>query len=177
MRVDSKYKVELAACDPKDLRTNLEHAHFDAEKGRLSATNGRVLAVVPATNENDHSGPVTTAALQSARKAAGKSGSATIGLIGHQVTAGASFERPQGIQFPAIDQVIPKHGSDDNVVRIGLDANLLLDLAKAIGATRNKQSHVQLTIKIEKGTTVDAILVNHASGHDEAFGVIMPVRV
>jgi hypothetical protein len=197
MKIDTKYETErLVSKDPTHL--HLQNLHYDLQKQRLVVTNGHALAMVPVTpDEGDASGWVSIDALKAARKAAGGRSEAEIHANGSlAISDGVTFPRPNvETAFPPYEQVVPdyRQGSPGTVT-IGLNAALLLELAKALGAHKKKSGPmIYLTIKLPKAIgpdipkkpntsslMLDAMLdpVVISAGEDErAIGVIMPCRV
>lgn len=79
-------------------------------------------------------------------------------------------------EFPNLKQIIPQNSS--NRVLLGLDANLLLKLAKALndGEAKNTSGFLTLSIPLpthNQSYVTDPIVVSGKSG----AGIIMPIRV
>jgi hypothetical protein len=177
MKMDKSYKPELCASDDST-RTQLCEPWLDVEKKRLCATNGHMLISVPIeTDDVDATGPLPSDALKAARKACGRSAS-EISLSANgtvQIPGGASFPRDKTVQFPPIDQVIPSYKKGDKgTVTFGVNAHYLATLAKALGSDTGV---IQITIKIENGTTLDPLLVSRDVGHKDEVALVMPCRV
>ncbi len=167
--------IEKAAAK-KDVRVNLNNPYLDTKKKRLIATNGHIAAFVPVeVSAKDISGPVPAEVLKAARRAAKHfivadgpeiiCAKATLA-----VTNGPSFPRPElDSKFPNVDQVVPK---TKGWIKVGLDAQLLIDLALAIGEGKYK-THVCLHIDPKNSQTA-AVYVSNKS---DRYGVIMPMRL
>ena len=188
--VDGSIASITKAASTDKLRTNLNTVHFTVYRNKpvAVATDGHILAVrdvVVGDGETFPSEPLTVPAglldkaAKAARKAAGKNGSQAVILAngGDKVSArvplaGESYEEPAvDGRFPDFSQVIP----DDDGARfeIGLNAQLLLDLALALGA--NKSWPV---VRLRIDTTSDGKnmpIIVHAG--ENQLGVIMPCRV
>ena len=170
MRFNHDFQIHLSASTDA-YRPHLNGVYLDAEKGRLVATNGTMLASVPCEVEHgDEAGILPADAIKAARKVAGAKGEPGIACNGSAaVHGGASYPRDKDVQFPPYEKVVPAPSPEDEVV-IGLDAALLLKLAKSLGS----KGHVRLTIR--KDDPLHPIRVEPTSGED-AFGILMPVRV
>lgn len=175
----SKFKPEL--CLGKDpARPQLEHCYLDTANGaqRLVATDGiRMIVVRVAPEPGDTAGRVTTDALQSARTVAKKTRNeqATIALNGTQKTDAAEFVRPDDkkFPFPPVDAVLvdaPTKGQADTLT-IGLNAQLLHEIAKALGA---KNGEIEITLR----PGADRVPLRITDPYEpDAFAVLMPMRV
>jgi hypothetical protein len=187
MIFDSAFQIEKVV-SPDFTRGLLHYVYFDPSKKCLAATDGHCMAIVPATvEESDTEGPVTGEALKAARKAAGKRGTPTIALNGHQAIAnGPSFPRPDmaGMSYPPIDQVIPEYRKGtEGTLTIAFSVDLLAKLAAAIGAN-DKTTIIEMTIKLpptegkDKGLVRDPLVIKSSNGADPAaLGILMPCRV
>lgn len=161
MRFDNRYEIERAISDDTS-RPTLVHAHYDLERKRLCATDGHMMAIIPVEpQEGEAAGPVSGESIKAARKATAKMGIAEIHANGAlAVLAGPTFPRPRldGLSFPPIDEVIPSYKKgDEGTVTIGLDVELLMGLARAIGAGGKKKGArlVYLTIKLPAAKGLD----------------------
>lgn len=167
MKFTTKCHIEKV-CSKNETRVVLTNAYFDKDKARLIAANGISMAVIPVTvEENDTTGFVSPAALKEYRKQS-KRYNVSIELNGSQKIGPVTFERPTAETcgtFPNVDQVIPKDATEHTTV-IGLNAELLADLASALGS---RDGVVTLKIK----SAIDLIMVSTGYGD----GLLMPVRV
>jgi hypothetical protein len=190
MLINTKCKIEaMASSDANRYGLNAVALDLsDPTKPLAVATNGSALACVPVELEpGDTEGMVPCAALSEARKAARKAETVSVKANGHveyQGKAGTvSMPRPydgptEGIKvFPNWREVVkdPK----GSVVRIGIDAAMLLVLAEAIGAGSKGGTHVAITIQLDSNgrPTLDAMKVEPTTGTTAAWGVIMPVML
>ena len=149
--IDKKYKLEEATSGPKDLRPILENIFVN--KGHAIATNGKVLAMVPAETQIDEPGNSCSGkVLKAARK----------GLKKHENMAEVPLKDLEG-KFPDITQVIP---AEEANYTIGIDAKLLYALSQALGCDR-------LTLNIIDSKR--AIKVR-PFGDKAASGLIMPCK-
>lgn len=142
MLIDRKY--EVVKVPPKQPgRYAMQHLHLNVERKTLTATDGRVLAIVPVQlDEHDATGLVPVDALKAAFKTPPanlrKQDQARVEANGCVVAhiEGGKLEsvRPGG-DFPRYEAVIDRDlfGASDTL-KIGLNANLLFALAQALGA-------------------------------------------
>lgn len=159
-------KVEKA-CSTNPQRYVLAQPYFNKEKSRLEMTTGSILAVLPVTADpEDCAGPVPLEAIKASRK-----GDQRIHLRANEAqTALGTFPKPQDMQFPSIDKVIPTY---EPKFSVGINAELLFNLAQALGTA---------TVKLEFLGEVTEIRVlplgEEARGVVKgSFGVIMPIRL
>lgn len=136
---------------------------------RLLATNGYALASVPVELEpGDVDGPVTVEALKASRK--GKSWEASIECNGSlKVADGVTYPRPDLGEFPSTEKALEDAKASPKVVRIGLNAKKLRDLADALGASDGR-----IVLEIEAPDKAVLVWALEAPG---ALGVIMPVTI
>ena len=167
-------QIELAASTEESRYTTpIKAVKLDVAGKRLMATDGRILAIVPAeVSEQDHDGLIPVDALKEARKMDKASkGITEIAVNGKfTVNAGnrhAEFKLETG-NFPNADAVIPKF---DGPPTITLDAELLLRLAKAI-QTKGYSTNYAVALWVKDANS--AILVK--GEQDGAIGVLMPCR-
>lgn len=182
MKIKKSYKLEEACSTDANregitspwIEPNGESAKLVTGIGpRAIATDGRILAVVPCELEQADTGNrIAIKALKEARKVGGsKVESAWL-----QTTEAASITR-DGAHYPVTQitppnmaGIVPDEHRAPAVVKIRLDASLLLRLAKALGS---EQERVMLEISSEN----DVVIVRPCGENfNEAFGLIMPVR-
>lgn len=177
MLINKDLKVELIASKDVTLQ-HLMHAHLDAEKKRLVATDGHRMVIVPVTVEKgDDSGSIPVDAIKQARKLAGKSrDEAQVKANGAIVLeSGATMPRPK-VDFPPYEQVVPSYRpGTGGTVTIAFNARYLHELAQALGT-----EHVELTFKVVRAGAriVDPIIVGRNGSRYEAkdpLGVLMPM--
>lgn len=167
MKLRTKYKPELV-CSKDGLRPKLNSPSLETVNGkkRIVATDGRRLAVIPVEAFSEESGTVPIKALEFARKnkKTPKQDSISINLNGKiEFENGWTMPAPEQLGFPDVEHVIPK---EDAKISLTLNAKILYDLARALG-------NEVITLNI-----IDALCAIRVTvPQDEAFGVIMPVRV
>jgi len=181
MKIKKSYKLEEACstdanregiCSPW-IESNGESAKLVIGIGpRVSATDGRILAVVPCELDSQDAGTrIAIKALKESRKVGGsKAEYAFIGLeASHSVASdGANYPVTQYAP-PSMAGIVPEMGRPDGV-KIRLDASLLLRLAKALGSQNER-------VLLEISGESDVVIVRPMGENcDEAFGLIMPVR-
>lgn len=179
MKIDTQYKPELLI-SPDITRTSTHIGmYYDTDAKLLCATNGHAFVGVPVTVEaGESSGYVTAEILKAARQFAKKAklAESTIEVTKTELRTfnGATkttAARPKA-QFPAWRQLLPEIApGDDNTVTVTLNAQLLLDVQKALNAAT-----VTLVIPRPTAPTVgvtDAIRV-YAPKDERCCGVIMP---
>ena len=174
-------KIELA-CAKKDARKYLEVPYIDAsdpENPVMVASTGTILAVAPVTlDDDDVGGYLPHDAIKAARKTIMAPVVKANGTVSVPVT-GASYPRPfpdepQAPRYPDYRRVMPDAGS--HTVTLGIDAELLMTLAKAISANgKFKPYMVALKFAPNADGIVDGPISVSAKGSD-AVGVIMPCR-
>ena len=180
-------KIEAAA-GTNDIRYYLNVVHVDADKSRLVATDGHILAVHKVDLNGDKSAIVPVEAFKAARSGGRKEASpielnpepetddpvhADYMVYNHRKKDVEYFTPIDGI-FPNVDRVIPEKptGPPDII----LDAELLVRLQRALTANENNPG-----VKLWLGEdSLAAIYVEptrvHANDDPDAFGVIMPMR-
>lgn len=171
MKFPKSSKIEgVVSSDPT--RPAIENVYFDKDEGKLIATNGRIMAVVPVlTDENDTSGLLSPQSIKLARKEAGRLPIAQIHPNGAlNLPSGVSVPRPTEDQcgkFPNWKQVVPP--LFDPVFKVRIDAELLAKLAAAL--CDDKGSFVTLSFR-------DADSPFSVTGNiPDAFGVMLPARM
>jgi DNA polymerase III sliding clamp (beta) subunit (PCNA family) len=174
-----KGKIELAAASPYESRYTLKAVKLDVENKRMLATDGHILAIVPTeVADTDHSGLIAVDSFKQIRamQKRAKTIPVNIAVNGKAVATGkgetAEYELVSG-QFPNADAAIPKGATYEGAPTIGLNVDLLMRLAKALGADEAHQGTI-IKLWIKDGSS--AVLVK-TDENPEAVGVIMPVRV
>ena len=182
MKIKKSYKLEEACstdatrpaiCEPW-IEPNGESAKLVTGIGpRAIATDGKILAVVPCELQHDDKGErIAIKALKESRKAGGsKAEHAFIGLeTSHSVAAGGAQYPVTQHRPPVMDRIVPGDNRAPAIVKIRLDASLLLRLAKALGSQHDR-------VSLEISGEADVVIVRPMGENcDEAFGLIMPVR-
>ena len=165
-------KTMIEKCvSKKDVRYYLNDCHLDVENKRLVATDGHKAVFLPVTvSESDTSGPVTSEAIIAARKLAKGKGVCEIGCNGSlELSNGASFPRPDhGTSYPEMDRILPQIDTD---IRVSLNAQYLLDIAKAIS---DGKFATNVTLHIPADTNC---AIRISGNIPEAKAVLMPVRM
>lgn len=155
------------ACATKDVRSYLNQPWLDVENKRLVATDGHIMAVHPVElGDDDTTGPVTLEAIKAARKT---SGNAIIVNGRLEIEGVASFPRPDVGRYAQYEKVIPK--KPDREPDLAIDANLLLNLAKALNGKGQKPQGIMLWLPKKYGSAI------YAQGKSDAVGVIMPMKI
>jgi DNA polymerase III sliding clamp (beta) subunit (PCNA family) len=165
MRISSKALIEKCA-GKNDVRTRLNEPYLDVENSRLLATDGhRMVFVTVAVDDDDTSGHIPRAALVAARKLdrIALTILATDGAC--TLTDGTVMPRPDLGKMLDVDRAVPEKGS----VSVTLNAQYLLDIAKALDAGRCNQ----VTLYIDPEDTSKAIRVEV----DTDYAALMPIRV
>lgn len=165
MKIDSRFKIELAASTDKIFKSAMCQVMF--EEGKLVATTGHILASVPVEDSgNDTKGYITPEALKAARKLGKKHGDVQIFANGSFLLSdGSTIPRPEFDGFPDTAPLLESARSRAHEYRIKLNARLLHNLADALG---NEQ------VTLEFGSSKQAVYVK-ADGLDSE-GMVMPIR-
>lgn len=176
MKLPKNCKIEKAT-STDSTRPAIGEPWLDVEAGKLVATNGRIIAVVPVEiEEGDASGYVTAEALKAARALVGKHLPLAIKANGSlALYNGVTFPRP-GVddlgQFPNWKQVIPEK-QEKPAIRIAFDVKLLSALCEAMGTSG-------VILEASDDLTGIRVIPTGVSacqpGSPQAFGVIMPLR-
>jgi hypothetical protein len=181
MKFNASCKIS-AACAKSVGRYEMGSAHLDVEQGKIFATDGRILAVIPVSEigEDESSGPISRAALDAAIKL-------PTGAVEAEIVANGSItvrSRDGELVMPrsAVDEVcrpryeaIMEPVADDDLV-VGLNPKLLLALCQAIGAV----DHVELRFRKDRGWCASGYtnpVHLRANGTDGAEGWIMPISI
>ena len=173
MRVDAKYRAELATSKSKDeTREALQQLHVRREEVAvwLEGTNARIAVRVPVDlDDGDRPGMITAETLTRARKEKDEDGQVRIALEDEaRLPNGIVFPRPaEQLTFPDTNNVFPA-ASRECRMRLALDAKLLWDLARAMGARG---------VVLEIESELDMIAVRPTRAGNDARGVLMPMRL
>ena len=170
-------KIEQAA-STEESRCTLKAVKLDVENKRMMATDGHILAIVPVeVDATDHSGLLSVDSMKQIRAMQRRSKSIPVNIAvnGKATATGKSetseFELVTG-QFPNVDAVIPTGEKYEGPATVCFNVDLLVRLAKALGADEAHQGTiVQLWIK----DASSPVLVK-TSENPEAIGVLMPYR-
>ena len=158
-----KYAIEKSCAKGDCYDRSLTEVYFDAEKKRMVATNGHILAAVPVVcTEDEKSRYLSAVEVASLRL--------------------PSVNEHDGILFPT--EAFDKHVSsiDNSVtVAVGFDLGLLKKLCESIGNTTGcvifHFTETGITAAIQGGHCyIDPIKVTRENGSVE-FGILMPRRV
>ena len=168
-----KTMIENCAAIKDYSRPYLQNPYLDVEGKQLIATDGHKLVFVPVVPEDgDVSGYVTGKALAAARKLAKRTEPSIRCNGALELTDGTVLPRPENQAFPVdgVKRVIP---DTKGCKIVSFNAQLLLDIAKAIGEGKDTIATVVILHLPEDNTR--AIKVTKSG--TEAFGVLMPVRM
>lgn len=183
MKFNTSCKLDLAAASEPG-RYAVHHVNLDVMRSTLTATDGRILAIVPCEpEEGDTDGLIPREAIRLARtgcKAAKAQVYANGTVKAHSKAGIVEMPRPEG-DFPRYRDVIPAPASDD--IRLGLDVELLWHLVQALG--RNPERGYQVELRINRGglsgdgAVTTAVLVRPIAyeGDVRPLGAIMPVSL
>lgn len=175
-----KGKIELAAAsqDKNRNRYALTAVKLDVENKRMIASDGYILAIVPTdVDAQDHSGLLSVDSIKRIRamQKREKSIPVNIAVNGKAVATGkgetSEYELVTG-QFPNVDILIPKGEKYEGAPTICFNVDLLMRLAKALGADESYQGSV-VKLWIKDGSS--PILVKTDKNKD-AIGVLMSCR-
>jgi len=195
MRIDPRFKLDLAVS--REDRPAIQHVyvHRRATDGRPTAvaTDGHILALVPVEPtmnaetgaETSEVPPVTEPGLlippDALKHAQKKANHGQLSLaVGEQngkpqravsTPDGRGWAIPTGEDaptYPDYPNVLPDEGRPSGY-RVTLDAQLLFNLARALGASDH---HV--TLEFGK-SNLDAIRVTPANPVEDEFGILLPV--
>lgn len=169
-------EIEMAVAK-NDIRKYLNHAHLDVEKGRMIATDGKILAVVPVeTDEEDTTGPVSLDAIKAARKGPKKSEATVIANGSLRVPMqGLTMDRPTDLgTFPDVDRPLNMARDGRLGPSICFDPALLADLGRALTRKDSDYRGVRVYLPASGG---GSMLVEPCHvGTDGPVGVLMPMR-
>lgn len=178
MKFDTRFEIDgIVSGDAS--RPQLANVEFDVTGKRLLATDGHGAAIVPCEPDaKDQAGAIPRQAIEVARK---KSGEIAVTKDLAEVKSGPLFRRPPPATFPPIDQIMMRGTKRGGLgtLTIGLNPQLLLKIARAIGSADN----VTLTVDLPAIETdfVDTILVlpwdvDAPDVERGPRGVIMPIK-
>jgi hypothetical protein len=160
MKLDPKYHPERCISTDDD-RWNLSAPYLDKERGKIVATEGHMMVVIPATvEEGDVAQHLTDVDLRHAR-----------GEVAEEEP-----DRNRGA-FPRWHEAVPAFKPyDPETLTFGLSARFLLDIAQAIGA---HDEQVVLTVHRAGVNDGMPILVTERPrlGPEDAYGALMAVRI
>lgn len=177
MKFPTECKIESATSTDKH-RWTMNDPFLDCtpEQPIMVATDGYIMAVVPVEATKEEQGFLTATALKAARKLARKSDTAELTCNGSfTLTDGSTLPRPtehsEGkgpfIQYQNVLNSVVRPDRP-SIVRIGLNAALLMRLAEALGTE-------ELVLDIETSNT--CVLVTPLNATDTRKGLIMPMKV
>lgn len=180
IKIDPKYKLELVASKLGGTRPTIEVIRIDHSKrfGNVAvSTQGKAMAIVPIAHvdpmDEEIKRPVTPynvsqEALKASRKVKRLEGE--LKLNGNiELGNGQAFPLPDclmGINYPRWEVVLPDKAP---TFEVALDAQLLLDLAKALGTDG------KVTLSFIDELSPIAVTPNY-NGNGE-YGVLMPMRI
>ena len=188
MKLSRHAEIERLCEDVGTGRDFLAEVMLDTKHSALIASDGKALAFVPVTlEEGDTAGRISGESLKKARRDAGKkmdeisinvNGSVHCAGVGKPIYPRTEVS-PDTRDFPDYGAVMPKWDGQS----FGIDAGLLLDLAKALGAHPDMGGKARVILTLPKpdeagkykGQIAGAIKVT-VNGL-ESIGVIMPVQI
>ena len=160
-------KIEKAA-PTNDVRYYLNGIYHDKDQNVVVATNGSILARIPAVdNDDDHTGIIPLDAVKDARKQSKHEPKITINGAANTIN-GASYPLIDG-KYPDYLRVIPDI-EPGQPATITLNAKLLHELAQAIS---NNPKNMEVSIWI---TDKNSAMQVKSTNSPENLGVIMPCR-
>ena len=176
MKIPSN-KIESAASQDPFSRYTLSAVQLDVEHKRLMATDGHILAIIPAEVEpEDHSGLISLETIKAIRGMEKRSKASckvqTNGKVTAHSISGEHLEQEYSTgRFPNVDMVVPKF---DGPPTVSIDVRLLMRLAEALKSEaigKNEPAFVSLWVKDANSP----VLVKSTKDAD-SVGVIMPCR-
>ena len=170
MKINPNYKLEQAVDESKP-----RLAFIHVTKHHAVATNGYILAVVPAQlEENDTQGWLTSKILKAARKLCrSRSNTVDIGLNGSQTLIdGSQCPRPEYAKeqdnTPHKIGAMLTDAARNSHFTIGIDASKLSQLADALGTDK---------LALTFSTSPKHSIFVRAIEDSKAYGIIMPINV
>ena len=185
MKLNRNMKIENIVSNNKT-RGAISNVYLHGEK--LIATDGIMMVVATVEkDEGDVDGMVPVAAITEARRIAGKNDPVVISLNGKaKLVNGAEYDRPDG-QFPQWTKVAQKHPTASRTMRVGLDPEKLLAIAKALNNGQQLGKTPYLYLEISEETTaagktfLHPIVVKRSTDANgcaaDDYAVLMPVRI
>ena len=167
-------KIEKAAA-VKGARYYLYDPYYDAETKQVIATDGYILAILPATNTDSQlSGPIPITAIKQARKLDKTALQIDLSSTEHAETMDSMKAPRPDVQFPDFKRIIKEPQEDD--FTLGIDAALLFKLSEALN--NSKKSSVKLRFSRDSRGEPDfnSSIRVEVNADDDRFGVIMPMR-
>jgi DNA polymerase-3 subunit beta len=175
-------RIEEAAAE-KDIRYYLNGVYVDAERGRLVATDGHILACHVHEPNGQKSAIVPIDVVKAAR-VGGRKATLEIRAVTEEHTNQPMFEATNGRtgavlrnqpidgKFPEYQRVIPEKPAGEPTIT--LNAELLVRLQRALSEKPASESGVKLWITDDKHAAIYVETTDHAE--TGAVGVIMPMR-
>ena len=169
----TEFKMIDSACADDAHRPQLNGVYFDGPKGRMIATNGHIMAIVPLNaeemteEEKGKTALIPSEAFKEWRREQKKQKRAEVPLV-----LNGKAKLPNGMEFPYIEERTPNYDAvmpDPDmpvIVKIGINAELLSSLATAMGA-KTLELHIRSS---EKAVEVFAV-------GNECHGLIMPFHL
>jgi DNA polymerase III sliding clamp (beta) subunit (PCNA family) len=179
MKINKKYKIESASSTDasryilNSVLVEKTSVTKDGRQAQAIATDGRIMAIVPAQLEDGdkEEAIVSPKAFATARKACGKLVDARIELSESARVASVDGEQSFGYiegNYPNWKQVLP--GDYKKSLRVSLDAKLLFNLWKAIGG--EAASNNQINLEIDMQSDFNPIKV---TTEGDGLGIIMRI--
>lgn len=181
MLIDPRYMIEKATSSDKS-RPVLSCVHVDAENQVAVATDSYALVVVPCrTDTGDDGGLVPAEAIAEHRKVAKRNHGAaeliaTNGRVELKSAEGCrDWPRPEG-QFPDWQRLMPDPATEGPALEVAFSAELLLNVAKALGATGKGSAGVTLRLRTQRENWQLRPIEVVANGDPEARAILMPIH-
>jgi hypothetical protein len=178
-------KLINESCQPervlsKDaMRPHLANAWLDVKAKRLFATNGNAAVSVPvAVDERDRDGYLPRGVLKAMAKGAAATCRLGLAMVGDVIfkrpSVGALKPHPFSSSAVVDDIFVSRVRGQAGTVSIGVNPELLLDLARAMG------SRFGVVLTVDPSKPLDPIVVTGAGGRgdepDSVKAVLMPIR-
>ena len=181
----TKARIDLATERGKDGRPVLAAVHYNAEKGRLEAADGFILASVPVELEEGESVPdslLPVAAIREAQKmATAKGRSPSLRVEGDTVSAssvpapgtygetkeGGTHDLPDLPHYPDVNQIVPPAEGLRHLLTI--DVQRLYDLAKAICEDPGNSTKANLFVNLYQGESNSSPIVVEPLGGNAGY--------
>jgi DNA polymerase III sliding clamp (beta) subunit (PCNA family) len=192
----AKTRIWEAATKDKD-RPTLQGVHYNAEKGRLEACDGFILAVTPVVLDEDEQvegGIVPAAAVKEAHKLGAaiskvptletENGNFVPGFVsaypdGKEGGTGPAYQPIEG-HYPNVDRIMPSEAVEEQYEYVvTLDVKKLYRLARAIcedkGGRSTADLHVRLYVDKSGNSTPVIVKPQPTLCNKGTYGLIMPV--
>lgn len=172
------YLIEKASDTKNKKKPHFSEPYLDKENNRMLASNGFIIASVPVeVEEGDDDGHIPVDALIAARKKATKQKSETIVVDASDAALKIHYEPDSRLAMGKpknMDNVMRNRGPERHTIT--LDANYLLNLAKAINY-RGGGTAVTLHLPQDPRSAVLVTPLNFEENkaRNDAYGILMPI--